>query len=393
MKWMTQEEVPDAFGPDRSTPTLTQTNWAVDALRAVDLVGLGGDQLAERLGQHVGRGRVPRACRTYAHELSHNLSHPGQLRQPVRRRSSSAAFTGMWDMMSRGTFNGPGGPHTRYLIPPTQGSALGSQHNIRNKRFLNFVTDADLLRLNRNGLAQSGIAVADVTAREVPHTAGEVAGVRDRARRHGRRQLDARATTRPTGAATACARRARRSPASTTPTRWRSSSRSARTPIDPGHGVLIITRPRTPRRRCGGASAASCGSSTRTRTTSTTSTSSGPTARRRWRRSATSASSTTARSTRAWTPAPPTSGPTSATACTSTSSTSAPTRRASCTTRSAVKSLDGAGPQTRGVALQAAPARRGRRRPVVDLHVPAQEHGRGGGDRPGAAPAGLRRRT
>ena len=59
----------------------------------------------------------------------------------------------MWDMMSRGTFNGPGGPHTRFQIPPTQGSSLGSQHNIRNKRFLNFVTDADLMRLNRNGLA------------------------------------------------------------------------------------------------------------------------------------------------------------------------------------------------------------------------------------------------
>ena len=34
---------------------------------------------------------------------------------------------------------------------------------------------------------------------------------------------------------------------------------------------------------------------------------------------------------------------------------------------------------------------RGRARPVVDLHVPAQEHGRRGGDRPGAAPAGLDR--
>ena len=84
----------------------------------------------------------------------------------------------MWDMMSRGTFNGPGGPHTRYLIPPTQGASLGSQHNIRNKRKLNFVTDTDLMRLNRNGLAQSGLAVTDVTAREVPHTAGETSGVR-----------------------------------------------------------------------------------------------------------------------------------------------------------------------------------------------------------------------
>ena len=54
----------------------------------------------------------------------------------------------------------------------------------------------------------------------------------------------------------------------------------------------------------------------------------------------------------------------------------------------AVKSLDGAGPQTRGVALQAAPAAEVAGRPVVDVHVPAQEHGRGGRDRPGAAPAG-----
>ena len=89
---------------------------------------------------------------TYAHELSHNLSIPDNYGNPyatVQQRG----FTGMWDMMSRGTFNGPGGPHTRFLIPPTQGSALGSQHNIRNKRFLNFVGDSDLMRLNRNGLA------------------------------------------------------------------------------------------------------------------------------------------------------------------------------------------------------------------------------------------------
>ena len=114
---------------------------------------------------------------TFAHELSHNLSIPDNYSNPyapIQQRG----FTGMWDMMSRGSFNGPGGPHTRFNIPPTQGSALGSQHNIRNKRQLNFITDADLLRLNRNGLAQSGMAVADVTAREIPHAAGEVAGVK-----------------------------------------------------------------------------------------------------------------------------------------------------------------------------------------------------------------------
>jgi hypothetical protein len=83
----------------------------------------------------------------------------------------------MWDMMSRGSFNGPGGQHTRFQIPPVDGGSLGSQHNMRNKRFLNFTSDNDLVRLNRNGLAQSGLAVVDVKAREVKPN-GDIAGVR-----------------------------------------------------------------------------------------------------------------------------------------------------------------------------------------------------------------------
>ena len=43
-----------------------------------------------------------------------------------------------------------------------------------------------------------------------------------------------------------------------------------------------------------------------------------------------------------------------------------------------IRSLDGAGPQTRGVQLGDADA--GRRRGLHHLHVPAEEHGRGGGD-------------
>jgi M6 family metalloprotease-like protein len=174
MKWSTKEEVPDAFGPKQFDPL--QTNWAftryVDwtswASAASIWPSASGNNSIE--GESSGMS-------TYAHELSHNLSIPDNYGNPygaVQQRG----FTGMWDMMSRGTFNGPGGPHTRFLIPPTQGSSLGAQHNIRNKRFLNFVGDSDLMRLNRNGLAQSGVAVADVTAREVPHSAGDVAGVR-----------------------------------------------------------------------------------------------------------------------------------------------------------------------------------------------------------------------
>src|SRR5262249_55892442 len=39
------------------------------------------------------------------------------------------------------------------------------------------IGDNELLRLNRDGLAQSGMAVADVTAREIAPTGGEISGV------------------------------------------------------------------------------------------------------------------------------------------------------------------------------------------------------------------------
>jgi hypothetical protein len=112
----------------------------------------------------------------YAHELSHNLSIPDNYGNPFSTIQQRGA-TGMWEMMSRGTFNGPGGQHTRFHVPPTQGSALGAQHSVRNKRFLNFITDSDLLRLNRDGLAQTGLAVAEIKAREVKPN-GDLAGVR-----------------------------------------------------------------------------------------------------------------------------------------------------------------------------------------------------------------------
>ncbi|WP_211232951.1 immune inhibitor A domain-containing protein [Solirubrobacter soli] len=175
MKWMTPEEVTDPFGPDQFDSTLP-TNWAATRYvpwtswvsAATNWPNASGNTSVEAESSGMS---------TYAHELSHNLNIPDNYGNPYAT-IQQRGFTGMWDMMSRGTFNGPGGPHTRFLIPPTQGSSLGSQHNLRNKRFLNFVSDGDLVRLNRNGLASSGLAVADVTAREVPHSTGEVAGVR-----------------------------------------------------------------------------------------------------------------------------------------------------------------------------------------------------------------------
>ncbi len=125
----------------------------------------------------------------YAHELTHNLGILDNYNNPYNIPPQRAA-TGNWDMMSRGSFNGPGGPHTRWLIPPTLGSSLGSQHNVRNKLKLGFLEHRHVLQLNRNGLAQSGLATADVTARETDPGDG-LARRTDHARRDGRRQLPA----------------------------------------------------------------------------------------------------------------------------------------------------------------------------------------------------------
>ncbi|HEX6025825.1 MAG TPA: immune inhibitor A domain-containing protein [Solirubrobacter sp.] len=175
MRFLNQDAVPDEFGPKHINPLHPRGNWAstryipwtswAAAANVWPSASGNSSTEAESAGMAV-----------YAHELSHNLSIPDNYNNPFTPPYQRTA-SGMWDMMSRGSFNGPGGQHTRYHIPPTQGSALGAQHNMRNKRFLNFITDNDLLRLNRNGLAETGLAVAEIKAREV-EPKGDLAGVR-----------------------------------------------------------------------------------------------------------------------------------------------------------------------------------------------------------------------
>ena len=65
----------------------------------------------------------------YAHELSHNLNIPDNYNNPFTAPFQRTA-SGMWDMMSRGSFNGPGGQHTRYHDPADPGLRAGraAQH-------------------------------------------------------------------------------------------------------------------------------------------------------------------------------------------------------------------------------------------------------------------------
>lgn len=161
MLFESRDDVSDAFGPpdNSSLPNWAQTryvpwtSWA-SAASIWPNAGSGSSTQAESSGAGV-----------FAHELSHligigdNYNNPYS--EPPRR-----SYTGPWSMMSRGSFNGPGGPHTRWQIPCLQGSALGSQHTVRDKLELELIDeDARVAVVSRDTLAASGIAVAKLTAR------------------------------------------------------------------------------------------------------------------------------------------------------------------------------------------------------------------------------------
>jgi M6 family metalloprotease-like protein len=171
IKFPTKEAVTDDFGPpDEALPNWSPTryvewtSWASGSSIWPNAGG-GSSTQAESSGQAV-----------YAHEFSHilgigdNYNNPFSV--PPRR-----AYTGIWEMLSRGSFNGPGGPHSRWMIPPTGGGSMGAQHMLRNKIKLQMVDEANVLRLSREALDESGLVVARVTAREVLPGSDDLSGI------------------------------------------------------------------------------------------------------------------------------------------------------------------------------------------------------------------------
>ncbi|SEH02277.1 M6 family metalloprotease domain-containing protein [Nonomuraea solani] len=117
---------------------------------------------------------------TITHELSHFFFSIGDNNNNPYIRPYHRAGSGPWDMMDRGSFNGPGGPHNRWRVPAQQGASMGAEQTLRNKIGMGFVPYSSVLRLNRDGLAKSGLAVVDVIARAVnasPLPKGSRAGV------------------------------------------------------------------------------------------------------------------------------------------------------------------------------------------------------------------------
>ena len=171
-----REDVPAAFGPPGAEDGVVlnrlgepMTNWA--ATRYVEWTSWRAaanhwpnasvnpprsSTQAESSGQSV-----------YAHEFSHILGLPDNYNNPFADNIRN--FTGYWEMMSRGTFNGPGGTHNRWQVPNQGGSGLGPHHMLHFKNQLGVLTDDEQITVQRNDLADQGVAVVRVKARsDVP---------------------------------------------------------------------------------------------------------------------------------------------------------------------------------------------------------------------------------
>ncbi|KOS16922.1 hypothetical protein ESCO_004913 [Escovopsis weberi] len=168
MRFDGKEAVPDALGPPRgaynggggsgSLPNYAATRyveWTSWAAAASTWANAGGGSSVQSESDGMG---------TFAHELSHLLKVGDNYNNPYAQ-PPGRDYTGPWSMMSRGTFNGPGGPHTRYEVPPLRGAAMGSLHTVRDKLQLGLVAEDSVVRITRDELGALGPVVVRITAR------------------------------------------------------------------------------------------------------------------------------------------------------------------------------------------------------------------------------------
>ncbi len=167
MKFNTKDDIPPEWGnPNPDMPRWITTRYVewTSWLAGSQQWGLSSMRQGENSG-------------TITHELGHYAFRLPDLNNNPYIKPYRRVAAGPWDMMDRGCFNGPGGPHRRWVVPPIQGAAMPAGLMVRNRLENGFITESQLLRLNRDGLAQSGLAVADVTARAVDPLPGTFAGI------------------------------------------------------------------------------------------------------------------------------------------------------------------------------------------------------------------------
>lgn len=167
MKFQTPDDVPDEWGPpDPALPNAVRsrytgfTSWKAGA----QLWGNSGIRQGESSG-------------TITHEITHTFDVGDNNNNPYVEPFHRAG-TGPFDVLDRGSFNGPGGPHNRWQVPATEGASMPAGQTVRTKTKLGFIDDEQLLTLSPQSLADNGLAVFDVRARSAKVKKNALQGVR-----------------------------------------------------------------------------------------------------------------------------------------------------------------------------------------------------------------------
>ena len=167
MKFASRDDIPPEWGnPDPERPRWIPTRYVPWTSWLAGAQQWGRSSM--RQGENSG---------TITHELGHFAFSIPDLNnnpyvEPYRRVAA-----GPWDMMDRGSFNGPGGPHTRWVVPPIQGASMPAGLMLKNRLENEFIDSGDVLELSREGLTESGVVVATVGARAVEPPPGAFAGI------------------------------------------------------------------------------------------------------------------------------------------------------------------------------------------------------------------------
>ncbi len=168
MKFETKEEIPDDWGnPDPLKP-----NWVTNRYVPWTTWRAGAQQWGNssiRQGESSG---------TITHEIVHTYGLPDNNNNPYIQPYHRVG-TGPWDILDRGSFNGPGGPHKRWMVPVTQGGAMEAGMTLWTRLQEGWYHEADVHRITRTSLAASGVQTMRVKARTVePEGDGTLAGVK-----------------------------------------------------------------------------------------------------------------------------------------------------------------------------------------------------------------------
>lgn len=183
MKFKSKDDIPAEWGnPNPALPRWVPTRYVPWTSWKAGQMQWGLSSI--RQGEN--SGTITHEIGHYAFDIGDNNNNP--YIKPYRRVGS-----GPWDMMDRGCFNGPGGPHMRWMVPAVMGGAMPAGLMLRNRILNKFTSPEEVLTLSREELAKKGPVIASVTARAVDPVKGTFAGIivrLDGAEPHDRTPVD-----------------------------------------------------------------------------------------------------------------------------------------------------------------------------------------------------------